>query len=258
VSAVQTPKIEKWLEGFEKIKAPTRAHPRRKYDDNLVAFIDVLGMTELVREKGHNPEGILTTMGEIQRYVVTECEKLAAANKKISYIQIGDGFVIVTSLGLINKICELLSTVQWRTLVYSRMLVRGVLTAGEIVVAGNLFIGPALIEAYKLERENAIYPRIIYMNEIENHISTSIIKFGCVVEDQDKIKYLDFIKYYREINSLSPKQMDELLEKQGTKEILRSEFERLTKDASSENTRKAQKYGWLISKLASHGIKILT
>lgn len=200
----QKPKIIEWIEQFEKIEGPPQALPRRAYKENLVAFIDVLGMTDLVQEKKYDAEKILTTMGEIHKYVVTECEKLASTYK-IEYLQIGDGFVIVTGLRLINRICEILSTVQWRTLVYSQMLVRGALTAGEVIVDGSSFIGPAIIQAYKLERENAIYPRIIYMNEIENYVPKKSVKFNYIAEDQDKIKYLDFIKYNFDTKQLSIK-----------------------------------------------------
>jgi hypothetical protein len=173
----QKTKIIEWIEEAKEIKVPTKALPRRTYDEKLVAFIDILGMSDLVSDTSDNAEEILTMMSEIQTHVKTECDELVAKHK-LDYIQLGDGFVIVTDLRQINRLCKILSNIQWHTLIYSKMLLRGALTAGRVKgsTADGFFIGPAIIEAYKLERENAIFPRIIYMNEIENYISKRRIK----------------------------------------------------------------------------------
>jgi hypothetical protein len=251
------PKVIKWIEEAEEIKVPTRAAPRRTYDEKLVAYIDILGMSDLVSDTSDNAEEILTMMAEIQTYVKTECGELVAKHK-LDYIQIGDGFVIVTDLRQINRLCRILANIQWRTLVYSKMLLRGAITAGRVKGSTDegFFIGPAIIEAYKLERENAIFPRIIYMNEIENYVSRRLIRFNCIAEDQDKIRYLDFIKHSFENERLSKKTLDHLLTTQGIKRKLKNECKRLMDHKESQNKKIAQKYGWLISKFASYGIRM--
>lgn len=248
--------IDKWIEETDKIIVPTTIRQRRTYDEKLVAFIDILGMADLMKDNKLDAEEILTILGEIQKCVETECAKLIAA-QKLDLLHIGDGFIIVTGLRQINRLCEILSTVQWRTLVYSRMLIRGALTAGRVRVEGRLFIGPAIIDAYKFERENAIYPRIIFLNEIEKHVSKKLIKFNYIEEDQDKVKYLNFIKHNFELGKLSKKTLDHLLTTEGVKKILKNEYNNLKDDNNSENKKIAQKYGWLISKFAYHGIRII-
>jgi hypothetical protein len=153
----------------------------------------------------------------------------------------------------------MLSKVQWLTLVYSQKLIRGALTAGKAVVNedGKFFIGPAIIEVFKLEKENAIFPRIIFLNEIETLLPKGSIKFNYVVEDQDTIKYLDFIKYNVEREQLSNKRLDELLTTEGVKNMVKNEYEKLMFDSSSDDKKTAQKYGWLITKLEPYGIRIL-
>lgn len=258
MSETERPRIVDWIEQAEKIEVPTKALPRRTYDERLVAFIDILGMTDLVQDKTHDAEEIFTIMAGIQKYVGIECDELVA-NHKLDYIQIGDGFFIVTGLELINRLCEILSTVQWHTLIYSKMLIRGALTAGRVYVSSDdrLFIGPAIIDAYKFERENAIYPRIIFLNEIETCVSKKLIKFNYIVEDQDKIKYLDFIKYSFDAEKLSEKTLDHLLTTRGIKTMLKTKYEILMLDNKSDKKKTAQKYGWLISKFAYQGIKII-
>ena len=219
----QKSKISDWIAEAEKIKVPSKAAPRRTYDEGLVAFIDILGMTDLVQDKKRDAEDILTIMAAIQKHVGIECDKLAADNK-LDYIPIGDGFIIVTGLGLINQLCEILSGVQWRTLIYSKMLMRGALTAGRVSVSQDdrLFVGPAIIDAYKFERENAIYPRIIFVNEIENYIAKTQINYTYIAVDQDKVKYLDFIKFNFDKEGLSKKTLDNLLTKQGIEKQIRN------------------------------------
>ena len=253
----QQPVIFEWIEETEKIEVPVSIPRRRTYDDRLVAFIDILGVTDLVQDRD-DAEEILTLMSQIQTYVKNECNVLVASNK-LDYIQIGDGFVIVTGLRQINRLCKILSSIQWRTLMDSKMLLRGAITAGRVKgsTAEGFFIGPAIIEAYKLERDNAIFPRIIYMNEIENYVSQKLFKFNYITEDQDKIRYIDFIKHNCETKKLSKKNLDHLLTSQGVKNILKTQYEKLAVKNDSENKKTAQKYGWLITQFASYGIKVI-
>jgi len=252
----EKPIVYEWIEEREKIKVPTKITRRREYNEKLVAFIDILGMTDLMKVKKHDAEEILTILGEIQKIVENECAKLIKS-QELDLLHIGDGFLIVTNLRQINRLCEILSNVQWRTLIYSGMLIRGALTVGSVRVEGRLFIGPAIIDAFKFERENAIYPRIIFLNEVEKRISKDLIKFGYIEEDQDKVKYLNFIKHNFKLRKMSEKILDQLLTTEGVKQTLNKEYTRLMDNSESENKKIAQKYGWLISKFAYHGIKIL-
>jgi hypothetical protein len=248
----QKPKIVKWIEETEKIEVPTKALPRRTYDERLVAFIDILGMTALVRDS--DAEEILTIMGKIQKCVEVECEPLIASDQ-LNFLQLGDGFIFVAELDCINEVCKILSTVQWQVLVYSQMLLRGALTAGKVIMSDDskIIIGPAFIDAFSLENENAIFPRIIYANEIENYILKKSIDFKYIVEDNDKLKYLDFISYICDSEKLAKKTLDHLLTTQGIKDWLSKEYSKLI----IENRVVAQKYGWLISEFVHHGITII-
>jgi hypothetical protein len=135
------------------------------------------------------------------------------------------------------------------------MLLRGALTAGKIGMGEDLkyIVGPAFIEAFDLERKNAIYPRIIFADEIKKYIPDKSITFKYIAEDNDKFKYLDFINHNIDIEKLTEKNLDHLLTTQSVKAILKSEYEK----NKSTDKLVAQKYGWLISKLASHKINII-
>lgn len=253
----QKSRIDEWIEETERIEVPSKVPLPRKYDDRLVAFIDILGITDLAKDDDRAEE-VLNIMSKVRTYVIAECNELFLEGK-LDYIQIGDGFVIVTRLRQINQMCKILSFIQWRTLIESKTLLRGVLTAGRVQgsMAEGFFIGPAIINAYKLERENAIFPRIIYMSEIEKYISKKLIKFGYIMEDQDKVRYLDFIRHNADDKKISKKTLDHLLTTQGVKDLLKTEYERYIVSNDADNIKKAQKCGWIISKFADCGVRLI-
>jgi len=250
------PKIHEWIEETERLEVPTKAPPPREYDVKLVAFIDILGVSDLAKDD-NRAEEVLTIMSQVRTYVAAGCHELVLKGE-LDYIQIGDGFVIVAGLRQINRLCNILSSIQWRTLIESRTLLRGVITAGRVQgsMTEGFFIGPAVINAYKLERDNAIFPRIIYMDEIENYLSKKSIKFGHIIEDQDRIKYLDFIGHNRDSKKLSAKTLDHLLTTQGIRKKLETEYQQFVVDNDAENIKKAQKCGWMISKFADCGVRL--
>ena len=244
--------IKEWIAGPEEREIPPPALP---YDEKLVAFIDILGVTDKVAVGGDDALQIVTIMKQVRTYVESECNTLFKEDRLIS-LQIGDGFVIVADTDCINEICKILSVVQWRVLIYSQMLLRGALTAGKVAVGenGEYFIGPAVIKALELESQNAIFPRIIYENKkIEKYINKEDFEFKYIVEDQDKIKYIDYIQYNLDTEQLTGEKLEQLLTEQEVNKMLKEAYEK----TMCKNRRVAQKYGWLISKLAIHGIKII-
>ena len=241
-----------WLAGPKVKKLPLVVLP---YEEKLVAFIDILGVKDKVmKEGGYDAAEVVNLMKQIRVYVETECSSLAKAGKLRS-LQIGDGFFIISDTDCINEMCKILSMVQWHVLVDSQMLLRGVLTAGKVnVEEDRCFIGPAVIEALELEERNAIFPRIIYENKtIEKYINKVNVNFEHIREDEDKIKYLDFIQYNMDTEQLTVEKLEQLLTKKEVKKTLEEVYKK--KICKEKDT--AQKYGWLISKLADHGIKII-
>ena len=250
------PKIYEWVEEATKLPIPPKVEkPEKTYDEKLVAYIDVLGMTE--KALGGSAEQLLTLMGNLRLCVGRECDPLT---EHVKFLQLGDGFTIVADLNCINELCEALSRIQWHVLVYSQMMVRGALTAGPIGFDEEhedikYIVGPAFITAYRLETRNAIYPRIILASEIEPYMAQRSINisFNHIVEDNDKLKYLDFIGHSIDTGKYNKKTLDHLLTTEGTKGLLKSQYEKYLKD----DKEVAQKYGWLIRRLAAHGIDVL-
>lgn len=246
-------KILEWIEEAESSQiTPTIDVPKRSYDDKLVAWIDTLAMRNKMRDSD-DAEEIFTIMSKLQNYVDNACSKLVAKGK-LNYLQISDGFIIVADLDSVNELCEILCQIQWHVLFYSQMLLRGALTAGKVSMSDDskLIIGPAFIEAFAMESENAIFPRILFANEIKEYISGEGISFSYLKEDSDHFTYLDFLQYMIDKIQIKPRDLRHFVQTQGVQKLLVEGY--------SENIvrRKnlAQKHGWLIARFAEHKIKL--
>jgi len=127
-----------------------------KYQDSIVAFVDVLGFSRLVYASDN------TQIEAYFTYVVDDL-KLQLAGTGFEYLLISDSIVVVArnSLPNLKILVKLLSKIQAKLL--SRgILMRGAISLGSIHVDRDtsIVVGPGLIRAYELER-SATYPRII-------------------------------------------------------------------------------------------------
>ena len=104
----QKPIIYEWVEEKEeaaKLPGPPKVKkPEKTYDEKLVAFIDVLGMTE--KNLGLTAEQLLTLMGEFE--VLRGQQECDPLTEHVKFLQLGDGFTIVADLNCINELCEAL------------------------------------------------------------------------------------------------------------------------------------------------------
>lgn len=249
----EKPKIIEWIAEAESAgTVPVIDIPKRAYNDRLVAWIDTLAMRNKMRDSD-DAEEIFTIMGRLQNYVENACSDLDA-KEKLNYLQISDGFIIVADLECVNELCEILCQIQWQVLFYSQMLLRGALTAGKVSMSDDskLIIGPAFIEAFAMESENAIFPRILFANEIKDYIKEDEIVFSYLKEDSDHFTYLDFLQYMIDKKQIKTIDLKHFVQTQGVQKLLVEGY--------SGNILKrknlAQKHGWLIARFAEHKIKL--
>jgi len=65
----------------------------------------------------------------------------------------------------LGNIFNVLARLQY-TFIQSNIFIRGAVSMSELYMDENIVLGPALIEAYKLESEKAIYPRIVLDDKV--------------------------------------------------------------------------------------------
>ncbi len=239
---------DKWLQKPVR-KAVTSARIEvKKYSNKIIAFVDVLGITALIEQHRNNDEYKAIDKIEKMRKIVEDSTKIMKQTKSVDleYLQISDSFVFVCDPKTVILLIELLSTIQMRIVTECRFLLRGAITIGDAIVRefGKFIIGPAYIQAYRLQENDAIYPRIIVDKSVTKAIkkSTHSIK-SYLQRDLDKEFFVDYIKVYMNKESLSKQKIKSRL---GREDIFR-----YLKDCFNENYQKekhniSQKYGWTI------------
>ncbi|WP_145408764.1 hypothetical protein [Paenibacillus xylanexedens] len=179
------------------------------YQNKLVAFIDILGFSNLVKdsaENGQKAELLLSLLKDIEAFIKKEedifhtSERIGnttVANLKVNYTQFSDSIILSTDIVVpeihgikvpnINnfmKIFSMLSYLQAKFL-NEGILLRGGLTWGPIFHEKNICFGPAFIRAYNLESRLSVNPRIVI-----DPLITTLDVIPTEYEDYDLYPYL--------------------------------------------------------------------
>lgn len=145
------------------------------YENKYVAFADILGFENLVnRTTEPNPEILLTNVlsaleipneVQLEGIILGRVGDITEASHRLSTFS--DCLAISTEAsekGLMNLLFHL-RAIAFRLLKLGYLL-RGGITKGPIYHENGKIVGPALVNAYKLEKNVAKYPRIIVDAEI--------------------------------------------------------------------------------------------
>lgn len=136
----------------------------------IVAFIDVLGTKKMVKE---NTEQALNNLWLLNHHLY----KIAAEyskdyEKKCMIRSFSDNYLIAleTSTETMKKDFECILNVVGNLFNFCirmhRILLRGAVVLGDLHIDENIVLGEALISAYLVENERAIYPRIIIDSQL--------------------------------------------------------------------------------------------
>ncbi|MGV8713062.1 MAG: hypothetical protein ACWA6R_10995, partial [Nitrosomonas sp.] len=131
------------------------------YEKRVVLYLDILGFRALMNER---KEDVLLSALEIPVDLQVSYPFNGQTNMQISAFSdtvvvseiVGDGFGVV-------RLLNYSSYLWWKFLVRG-VLTRGGLAVGDLVHNKRILLGPAMIEAYDLESQVAIYPRIVVSN----------------------------------------------------------------------------------------------
>jgi hypothetical protein len=176
-----------------------------QYEQRYVAYLDILGFSELVRKQPGTPVGAFgAALASISSSMLRSRSELFPSSQPKCWrghwfsdtvLLIGDDSE--TSLGVV---LSEIHTLIVELLVDYRVLVRGAVVHGSIYTHGDLLFGPALIEAHELAEEVAVYPRVVLPNELgelelvhrEMEHPVSDRRFA-VAKDGDGQHYLDML-----------------------------------------------------------------
>ena len=160
-----------------------------EYKNHIVAFIDIFGFKNLIKETTSNKRirnEIYSALELIKSkedpdfwndslVAIEECAQRHNANYYIApFVNINcfsDSIIISVNLTEL-EINAALSTLISRLLLLSKnlivkgVLIRGAITLGAMIHQSGIAMGPALIDAYQLETNIAKFPRIILSDNL--------------------------------------------------------------------------------------------
>lgn len=173
-----------------------------KYEEKIVALIDILGFKNLVNDESKCEDigAILKLPYFIRQDDIAKMLKI----KSVMMTSISDSLVFSIRLkerGAMNKITKLLSVFMQTLLSQHSLLLRGGIAVGKLYHDSEVVYGPGLVKAYELESKIAIYPRIVMtLSDFEysilscSEISQSTLR-EMFVPDNDYFLMLDCLFY---------------------------------------------------------------
>ena len=190
-----------------------------KYNTSIISFLDILGFEDIVN-KAASPIEVFKILEKFKREAKHD-EKLAKMYEQ-KFSNFSDTVVRTTHIlseenrqfqvGIL--FCELLHLIHIQSLLICEqgVFIRGCVTIGEICQEGSHIFGPGLNKAYHLEKEKAIYPRIIIDPHVFDLLEQSPLLRSChhtlemekesieelVREASDGIRFLDYLKVMSE------------------------------------------------------------
>lgn len=185
------------------------------YGDHIVAFVDILGFSELVQKLDATPElidQIYVTLTKLDTYQVAGGFADYSDNEAVNITIASDSIMLSLSLDRWRAqgrsdawaCVAVLESIFWlqRYLLARGVLTRGGITVGRLLHTSNAVFGPGLVDAYRLESQIAIFPRVVIADTVlalSNNVGSALeemltIRRDFVTQrDTDGINFVDYL-----------------------------------------------------------------
>jgi len=169
------------------------------YSQYFIAFLDVLGFKNMVFSQ--SKRRIEEYFGLVKH--VTGYLEGIKSKQELKSIIISDSVILSIPFGHdesenfsnLRHLCVAIAKIQY-TLAKKNIWLRGAISSGESYFNHyeNLVVGPAYVNAYELEENQAINPRVIIDNKIINDIGKS-----CSQDVIDELNKINFVNWNSDI-----------------------------------------------------------
>ena len=221
--------------------------PDKSFDRYVIAYIDFLGMKNQMKSESSFKS--LYLMKALLTSVRHKAAFIKDINKLDSYIikVFSDNIVIAQKLqtelesSQIISMINLISLLQFEAYFQFDFALRGGMYVGELYIDDTIVWGTGLIQAYQIENDLAIYPRVIVsqtvIDEYDACLEKSINILALIKQDKDGYWFVDFLNAIPNLRII-PQISEDLVRK--------------SMQLVSANDRVKQKINWLISYFNSH------
>jgi len=209
------------------------------YENRVIAFIDILGFSEVVKNQ-EKAQLILNALTEIKKEIdkqfASECFTKFQGVLDTQITAFSDSVVISGYPSQVMPVYGNACTFS-RLLIERGFLCRGAISVGELYHNNGILFGQAFIDAYNAEKQRAIYPRIILDKEvitlIEDSESFKNEFLNLIRNDFDNELFIDLFKFY------------EVFMGQGNE--VKNKLKEIASPQENHDKSVAQKINWLIN-----------
>lgn len=229
---------------------------QNEYEECYVAFIDILGFKEMLDKDDFNQ--IFNVFMAIKSFKTKPAIEMPAYNEIrfhimsdsiIVYINssVKDGFIALTDI--CGKIQMYLLWLD------PPILVRGGIAQGTLYCKDDIIFGTGLSRAYLLENNLAVFPRIVFTEELlqsalKNAWASKIFDYNNSFynKDEDELFFINFFDSFFYIKYLNVKSVEEVVNNDNEffDKIINFVENKLAKETNSSIR---QKYLWLKKKI---------
>lgn len=175
------------------------------YEDRLILFIDFLGFSEIVGKTATSSKALLRLIRAMDR--LGEIDGLGIrASQKVT--QFSDSIVASYRITEPSAVFHLLNAIAFCVVDLAHMgyLVRGGVTAGKLYHTRKHVVGPAMIDAYRLESKVAQVPRVVidknlleiarkYRDEMHTEEDEAGYASHFMTPDRDGQYFFDYVSF---------------------------------------------------------------
>ncbi|QBG92172.1 hypothetical protein [Xanthomonas oryzae] len=170
------------------------------YEEKYVAFIDMLGFSELVRQSASDASRLDEISEAIDRLKNTACHNPSTG---LLCTYFSDCIVISsnrTSAGL-RDILHSIRAVAENLLVVD-ILIRGGLTVGSLHHDEQMMFGPAMICAYNMESNEACHPMVLVCGTVRTDAEAAGLSRELIWDDEDPERH--YVHYLISYSTYDP------------------------------------------------------
>ncbi|MDW3094610.1 MAG: hypothetical protein R8G33_02940 [Gammaproteobacteria bacterium] len=140
------------------------------YEERYIAFLDILGFSNLVKESLDEKVGtnriyeIIKTFQE-QKYFLNEIMPVGGDNPRVYMFSDSICLTVAPTAKGLKRLFDIIFVLN-NSLIHNSVLLRGSIVQGRLYEKDSIIFGPGLVEAYEAESKAAKYPRVLISNSI--------------------------------------------------------------------------------------------
>lgn len=166
--------------------------PAPDFSESYVAFLDILGFSEIVNRA-------VSDAGANDLTRLYKCHQMAAGlvagDPRFNIVQFSDSIVISRPFdkNFFASFVKVVADYQ-RLLLREGFLCRGGLSRGGHFSNGSFMMSAGLVDAYKLEKDRARYPRVVISEELLKLLGGKVAIKAKLLAEDDGVTFVDFLQ----------------------------------------------------------------